>query len=267
MSENDHKETNFPVASTLVCPKCGHSQPLAEECTRCGVIFSKIHSHGNEPLGTSVSASSITYYDLVKERKQWILLAVLLIVLAGLLYHTISTREIKHPPGVLVATEPKQLVIPNPQPWRKGNRLVVPIARFALQARVLSKERYHFDTMADLSPVDVALGWGPMSDQQVLDQLEIGQGSRRYILCPRQNRSPLPMDRLLATSSNMHMLPATNEIKSRLFSLRRGNVIEMTGYLVGIQEDGQWTWMSSLSRTDTGDGACEIVWVETLKVR
>ncbi len=267
MNQENHQEIDSSLASAQICPKCGHTQPHAEECARCGVIFSKIHPDNNDRLGTSLGRPSITYFDLVREKRQWVLFAILLTILTGLLYRIISNRDIKHPPGILVAEEPKQVIIRNPQPWHHGNRLVVPLAHFSLQARVLNTERYRFDNVADLSPIDVALGWGPMSDQRILDQLEIGQGSRCYVVFPRHDRPPLPMGALLATSSNMHMLPGNDDIKNRLLSLRRGNIIELNGYLVGIQEDGQWTWVSSASRLDTGDGACEIVWVQDLKVR
>ena len=39
------------------------------------------------------------------------------------------------------------------------------------------------------------------------------------------------------------------------------------GYLVDVRGPGGFIWNTSLTRDDTGDGACEIVWVETLEVR
>ena len=35
-----------------------------------------------------------------------------------------------------------------------------------------------------------------------------------------------------------------------------------------VRADGQdgWHWISSLTRTDTGDGSCEVVWVETVGI-
>jgi hypothetical protein len=266
--ENGNRNDAIPSQeSGMICPKCGHAQPDAEECARCGVIFGKIYLEDDDHLETGAVPSPITYYNLVQERKQWVLLVVLLIILTGLLYGIVSTREIKHPAGILVPSEPKQVIIPNPEPWRHGNRLVVPLAHFSLEARVLSTERYRFDNFADLSPIDVALGWGPMSDQRILDHLDIGQGSRCYLMFPHDGKPPLPMAALLASSSNMHMLPSNDDVKDQLLSLRRGNIVELKGYLVGIQEDRRWTWVSSASRTDTGNGACEIVWVVALKVR
>jgi hypothetical protein len=267
LKEDSHEVAGPESKTPRVCPKCGHTQPEAEECARCGLIFRKFQAPSGSLPGTRIGPSSVTFYDLARERRQWILLTALLIILAGLLHHIISTRDIKHPPGVLAAAQPQQVIVRNPHPWQVGQRQVVPLAQFRVRARVLSTERYRFDPVADLAPIDVALGWGPMSDQKIVDQLEIGQGSRRYVLLSGHNQPSLPMGLLLASSANMHMIPANNDIKNKLLALRRGNIIEVSGYLVGVQENGQWTWVSSLSRADTGDGACEIVWVERLDVQ
>lgn len=58
--------------------------------------------------------------------------------------------------------------------------VIEPVASYEVRARVLSIERYRIGREADLSPVDFALGWGPMSDTAVLDQLKISQGNRWY---------------------------------------------------------------------------------------
>jgi hypothetical protein len=142
----------------------------------------------------------------------------------------------------------------------------VPLAQFKLTARVLSKENYQIDPVADLSPIDLALGWGPMSDQRVLDTMSIAQASRRFGIFPK-NGCTIPMSVLLAHSSNMHMIPANGDIQDILDSVRTGELIELSGYLVGVQEGGRWIWFSSLSRTDWGDGACEIIWVEHAFIR
>ena len=42
--------------------------------------------------------------------------------------------------------------------------------------------------------------------------------------------------------------------------------IHLSGLLVEASGPGTGTWRSSLSRTDTGNGACELVWVEELSL-
>jgi hypothetical protein len=47
----------------------------------------------------------------------------------------------------------------------------------------------------------------------------------------------------------------------RLRSVAGGDIIELRGYLVEVTAPDGWHWRSSLSRTDSGDGACELMWV------
>jgi hypothetical protein len=248
----------------LICPKCGHRQEHAPECRRCGVIFARLRNwHSSEP-SLAAHRLSLNAYETSRRRNQLVILAMLLIALGFLGHHRWAARAVQHPPGILVPGEPQQSIIHNPRPWKFGERVIVPLARFRLQARVLSTERYRLDSTADLSPIDLALGWGLMSDQRVVDQLNIVQGNRCYVLTPVHPAPPLPWSVIMVHSANMHMIPADRDIKSRLIALRAGEIIELSGYLVGVQENGRWCWVSSLKRTDTGDGSCEIVWVESL---
>ncbi len=250
----------------MQCLKCGHQQESEVECIRCGVIFSRILPDSDHSPLRLIRSPRITTYDRSRERRQMLLLAGLLCVLAFTLYEAWAGGPITHPPGILVPEPPEQVNLQRPYAWRKGDRVIVALAKFHLRGRVLSTERYSWDATADLSPIDLALGWGPMSDQRIVDALDIVQGNRRYLLTPAGDRPPLPWPALTINSSNMHMIPADPDIEKLLKSLRRGQIIELKGFLVGVQEKGQWVWVSSTSRTDTGDGACEIIWVEHLSV-
>lgn len=251
------------------CPHCGREGENATECLRCGIIFRQYQGgYVSQAKGAGFSSGSITFYDTEGERRQFLSLALLVALLAGILYYNLHvSADVRHPPGILVSAEPEQVIIKNGSPWRDGDRVYVPLARFHLEARVLGAERYRFDRMADFCPVDLALGWGPMSDQNVLDQLEIAQSSRRFFLTSLGCSPPLPWPIIMSHSSNMHMIPANGAVKKSLQGVRAGEIIEIEGFLMGIQERGCWAWFSSLSRTDTGDGACEIVWVEHLTRR
>ena len=46
-----------------------------------------------------------------------------------------------------------------------------------------------------------------------------------------------------------------------------GQIATIGGYLVDVRGPNGFAWNTSLTRRDTGDGACEIVWVETLETR
>ena len=104
-----------------------------------------------------------------------------------------------------------------------------------------------------------------MSDSAVLKQIDISQSARwyrtKYDLPP-----PISEQQIIFNSSNMHMIPARKGIERKLKKLREGDIVSISGYLVDVDHDSGWYWHSSMSRLDTGDGACELVYVESLSV-
>jgi hypothetical protein len=172
---------------------------------------------------------------------------------------------ITYPPGVLIAAEPQQTATtPDDSAFDEGKFHFQPLAHFALDARVLHRKIYRYDHAAALVPVDLAVGWGPMSDQTVLDQLEISQ-SARFFWYQYQRQPPIPREEIVSHATNLHLIPANNAVAARCKSLRIGELIHLSGLLVEATGPEIGTWRSSLSRTDSGNGACELVWVEQLE--
>ena len=174
-----------------------------------------------------------------------------------------SGREIGRPAGVLVAEEPVQRQVYTSLLRQKNGYHIALLASFDIRARVIAAERYRFDRGAALSPVDLALGWGAMSDSDVLKQISISQGGRLFSWWVNKDY-PVPRNVIETHSANMHMIPANDDIERRLKSIRAGNLVHITGYLVEATNNDGFRWKSSLTRTDTGAGACELVWVESL---
>ncbi len=102
-----------------------------------------------------------------------------------------------------------------------------------------------------------------MSDQAVLDRLAISQAARFYYY-EYQGVPTIPAEEIVAHSTNLHLIPSTAAIATRCKSLRVGQLIHLSGLLVEATGPGIERWRSSLSRTDRGNGACELVWVEEL---
>ena len=143
--------------------------------------------------------------------------------------------------------------------------VIEPLASYDIRARVLSIERYRIGREADLSPVDFALGWGPMSDGAVLDKLTISQSNRWYHF-RWQGSPPIDPTLMAKSSANTHLVPATDSVKDRLLKVSRGEVVRLSGYLISVRHADGWTWRSSLSRDDTGGGSCELMWVTDVQV-
>jgi hypothetical protein len=202
-----------------------------------------------------------TFFEWLRARF-WLLVALLGLMIWGC--HAWTRREMHPSPGILVAEEPLQGPAESQDLWTfKGYRFRA-LASFDIRARVLGTERYRWDRGAELSPIDLALGWGRMSDSAVLDKIHITQGNRWYLWFTAQ--FPIPQEEIISHSANMHMIPATSFLGARLKDLRVGQVVHIRGNLVSIEGPDDFHWTSSLSRKDSGDGACEVVWVDTLDI-
>ena len=197
----------------------------------------------------------------------WIWLLFLVAFLGGVNWW-LYERPVSRPPGVLATGEPRQEGLdPPPELEDRGYRFIRR-ARYDITARVLRREIYRIDGGAALAPVDVAVGWGPLSDSRIVDRLEFSQMGRFFYWKPKDPATfPLSPATLIAHSAQMHLIPATKELDRRLRKLRPGQIATLGGYLVDVRGPGGFMWNTSLTRNDTGDGACEIVWVETLEVR
>lgn len=186
------------------------------------------------------------------------------IALAYLIVRDWDSKPLEHPPGILVAEKPQQVDL-QPSVFMLDDFQITRKASFEIRARVLSKELYYLNRAADLSPIDLALGWNVMSDSAVLEQIDISQSGRwyrtKYELPP-----PISEQQIISNSSNMHMIPARKAIERSLKKLREGDIVRLRGYLVDVDHDSGWYWRSSMSRTDTGDGACELVYVESISI-
>lgn len=189
-----------------------------------------------------------------------------LIALAAGAWNYVSTRPISHAQGAIAPTAPVQADRADLPSFRAGNYDILSATEFSLEARVLATEAYRRGREAELSPIGLALGWGPMSDNAVLERLKISQGNRFYFY-RWSDRPPIPLSEIIEHSANMHMIPATDNIKRRLDKVRVGQIVALSGYLVRVQSSDGWRRNSSMTRRDTGNGACEVVWVKDLAVR
>ena len=185
------------------------------------------------------------------------------LVILGVFYLW-SGAEIARSPGVLAPDEPYQREVYRPRIREINGYRIDALASFDIRARVIATERYWFDPGSALSPLDLVLGWGAMSDSAVLKQISISQGGRFYRWWT--DRFSVPRRVIETHSANMHMIPASGAVARQLKSIRAGNLVHLKGFLVEVTSPQGFRWKSSLSREDTGSGACELVLVESIYV-
>jgi hypothetical protein len=179
------------------------------------------------------------------------------------IYWLYANRDIEHAPGVLAGRDPVQRNLESGVAIERDGFMLRPRAEFSATVRVLHREDYSLGPLAKLVPTDFAVGWGPMSDSAVLSDIEVSQGNRFYYW--RTESWPIPRKSIEEHSANWHLIPENAAVEDVLEGLRAGSVVELRGRLVDIEgrEGGMRT---SLSRDDTGAGACEILFTESARV-
>jgi hypothetical protein len=191
------------------------------------------------------------------------LLFIFLCILSYGAYKHFQHRPVVHGVGEISPNDPIQTITKAADIQFNGFTLT-PLADYAIKARVLSTEDYSTGVESDLSPMDLALGWGPMSDEAVLNKVEISQGNHFFYW--HVDAFPIPQREIEIHAANTHIIPANEEVKRQLSKIRPGQIVDIKGQLIEAKRPDGWHWRSSLTREDTGAGACELVYVTELNV-
>lgn len=183
---------------------------------------------------------------------------------------------ISYPLEIRTETEELQpdaqpIQIDNQEPFPKINSRfskaeIYSLAEYSVTARVLSKTKYHKGIEGKIVPWDFALGWGKMSKMESLHNLKIKQYFRYYIY-EWDNPINLTQQEIALNSANTHLIPATKNLLKVMNKIKKYDVIKINGKLVKFEfmkKRRKATWESSKVRTDTGGGACELIYVEEI---
>jgi len=192
-------------------------------------------------------------------KKGLIALAILIVVI---IYFFYPETVVTYPAGVTAPDQPKQTSLSVIKKWESDEFYFNALAEYQIKARVLSRNNFSIGKESEISPFDLALGWGPMSDQSVIDKIDISQSNRWYRW--RADVLPIPAREISLNSANVHIIPKDETIQDKFDDVYSGSLIEMKGYLVEITTADGWRWKSSLKRDDTAGGSCELFWVEDL---
>ena len=191
-------------------------------------------------------------------------LALLLLLIAMVWFIYPRAAPVRLGPGVFAPDDPEQGKVRNAERIPYGDYTLTPLATWHVTGKVLSRRDYWWGREADLSPTDLARGWGRMSDESVLAHFDISQSNRFYRWWTKA--LPIPRGEVERHSANMHLIPATDDVEAAIDEAREGHIVEFKGRLVLVDAKDGWHWVSSLTRNDTGNGACELIYVEDFTV-
>lgn len=152
--------------------------------------------------------------------------------------------------------------------WKRDGATwtLTPQAHYQISARVLGTKSYRFDWQAAVSPQDLALAWGDLSDPKADEWIRWRQSGRWYYY-NWQEDAPYSGSYIRDHSANVHIIPATGNLARALQKIDVNDIVLLEGMLVDVEtENGRrrvWA-KTSLTRDDTGGGACEILYVQRL---
>ena len=169
---------------------------------------------------------------------------------------------------VMASVTPEYRIAHGLAPNVKGQS-ITSLKPYAGEFRILSTKQYSTDEQAKFSPIDYAVSVGAFAQSDIAKQIYVRQYDR--FLNWQLKQLPVSPQLAMQMVSNIHIVPANPSIASKINQVKRGDLVHLTGDLVEIK-DKNLVWRSSLSRTDVGEGACElfrvnsIQWIEKSKI-
>ncbi len=172
---------------------------------------------------------------------------------------------------------PQQTALESAEPirWsRSGYDIVIqPKYAYTLEGLVTHTKDYDGDTPPNnISPKDIAVAWGKVAEYNKKIDFKWSQNNRFAY----NEISNSDADKYLggashagAQFSNNHLIPANSDVAKEVDMIRSGDHIIIEGYLVNttFYREGKVysRWNSSTTRYDSGDHACEIIYVTNVK--
>jgi hypothetical protein len=158
-----------------------------------------------------------------------------------------------------------------PIAFEKHLYTVYPKATYAIEGLIVSQHRS--DSLFDLAHTrsgdslnsrDICTVWGSMLSSGVYRDVDFWSGdwTCNYKFSGIETATMFKADQL----SNTHVLSANPDVRRALAELETGDEYRMRGRLVDYELFGGGRRNSSLIRTDTGDGACEVMLVDSVEI-
>lgn len=200
--------------------------------------------------------------------KRNVTIAVVILALCGALFYADSIKPVTRSaeglgePVQIKAAGTKQMQV---EDWEIKIEYK---AKYEIDALVVHAKNYRGSSLNDkLSPKDLALAWGEVAAQNGEIDFNWSQSGRWYswYVTSDEEIEKVGGEGYVNThSANCHIIPADDTVKKLLKSVKQGDRITVEGYLVNVNgecADGRtFYWNSSLSRSDSGDGACEVIY-------
>jgi hypothetical protein len=127
-----------------------------------------------------------------------------------------------------------------------------------------NNSRMHRLANDHLNMLDVCVVWGDNATGAELDKINFWNG---IFTCNFQTRDQAAWDSFDVNKiSNNHLISDDDYIRDQVRDINIGDQIRVQGYLTSYASPGVNPRSTSTTRTDTGDGACETIYVERFEI-
>ena len=142
-------------------------------------------------------------------------------------------------------------------------------ANYSISAKVVEKKYYFpYKISNKLSRYDLGLVFGKLLDESLLSEITFKNTGHRSLQTTYFSSLPAKVGGNVGLYfSNTHVIHANDNVLKCLRNIKEGDYVKLDGYLVYVtykNGKGTGTWNSSLTRTDRGDGACEVMYVKSV---
>jgi len=124
------------------------------------------------------------------------------------------------------------------------------------KAKVIVLKKTNMNDRAKLSPMDMGVGWGALTDPDVMKKFSFRHGNRVLLVrCTSCTSDEWDY-------ANTHLIPANENVYKGLKEVRDKDIVYLEGQLVYVKEPNVRPWKSSLTMDDYN---CEILYVQKIE--
>ena len=262
----------------MTCPKCGFEQQDALDCIQCGIVIEKYR----HPAYATRPPTEMTESGPRKSRTSlpWnVLLRLTLLISIGLFSISYLLKD-GLPDGDDVLEEVLQPPVQTkvdmaPFQIETGEMIytITPLYTYELYGLVVSYHNcgtwwdiYHHGQWKDFINVkDLCVIWGDNVLTEVYKEMRFTSDSWTCTYYWPNHEVGAKFNHTCL--SNNHLLSHDESVTRELLKTSRGDQIYLRGYLAEYSHTGgEFHRGTSTNRTDTGNGACETIYVEDYEI-
>lgn len=189
------------------------------------------------------------------------LLLAIVVVLAGWWFlrtqhgGPLASQAPRPADGVLVSAEPGYGGLDFQTSWMAlGAFQQMPEGTLDVTARILARQDYPRTGVGEILPTDLVLGWGPMSDNRVIDHVTIRQADRGLTVTPDET-AVITAEAARASTMVVAVYSDFQPHAAALDELRVGDVIHIYGWHLKLKSPDGTTWGGGSGKEEIGERA------------